>query len=181
MKNNKVLIIFSFLFGIAYSTADQLSKNNQLAFSLIQCIVAGLLYGIIVIHVSISSIKFSYIVYPQNLVKKYWIFLGTLIAIYFICLFTYFPGVGMNDSLNIMKYGMEITNQFPVFYCAFITILTRIGRYLGTLQISIALYSVIQMIVVCSICAGIITWFWSKPIFKPLKYGVLIFYTLERV
>lgn len=180
-RKSVFIICFSFVFGIAYSVADHMVATEQLGASILLCIGAGLIYGCIVTAVSKLFVfgESTYSTYFTQSSKRFWGILGGLILIYSVCLFTYFPGVGMNDSLNIMYNGMGMVSQFPVFYCAFIVVLTRIGREMGTMQLSIALYSIIQMLVVCCLSAGIITWFWSRKLYKPLKWGILVYYALE--
>jgi hypothetical protein len=82
----------------------------------------------------------------------------------------YYPGVGMNDGLNILHQGMSISNQFPVFYCGLVVALGKIGYAFGNLRISIALYTILQLLFMSILIAGVCTWFWSKPIPKWLKY-----------
>lgn len=102
-----------------------------------------------------------------------------LMISYLICLITYFPGVGMNDGLNIMRSGMLSSNQFPPVYCAFITLLTKIGYLFGSLNISVALYSILQLTCVALITSQITLWIWEISPLKIIRFVSLIFYALD--
>ena len=79
-----------------------------------------------------------------------------LLASYTLCLLVCFPGVGMNDGLNIMYYGVSKINQYPAIYCLYVLALMKIGLHFGTLQVTIIIYSIIQMIVCAMLGAGIV-------------------------
>ncbi len=175
--------IFSLIFGFAFSLAMHLEQTGQMDISVAQialiCIVSQIILIILYnLNIPVFNKNFTHIS-SMDCKKYYIIFFVILMISYFVCLLTYFPGVGMNDGLNIMYYGMGTATQFPVCYCAFITILTMIGKILGNLQISVVLYSICQVVIVSGISAWLIMWFWTKPVFKWLKYIVVIYYVAE--
>jgi len=180
VKHYVLIGMFSLLFGITYSLAMQLYNTGEIGISFVQLILAGAFCGIILIlfyKISILASSTDPVIMPDvNYKKQYIIFFIIIMISYTLCLLTYFPGVGMNDGLNIMYYGLGTATQFPVFYVTFITILAVIGKALGSLQISIILYSVCQVVVVSAITAWLVMWFWTRPVFKWLKYVTVVYY-----
>lgn len=180
-KKEYILVIsFSFVFGFIYSLAKCLERTGEISVLVSQI----LLSGIICVCLNLIFLKCVYLFtnFSQKQEhtidkKKYCILAGILMLSYSICLCTYFPGVSMNDGLNIMRFGMGMSTQFPILYCAFIVMLTWLGRLVfGNLQVSIALYSVCQIAIVCAVSAWLIAWGWSKPLAKWMKYFLCIYY-----
>lgn len=184
-NNLKIIItimIFSVLFGVVFSVARQLIIAGSLGFNIFVVFVSGCFLFIILLViwriVQWSDAKNKNVV---DYISKRNIFLVFLLnfCLNSICLLCYFPGVGMNDGLNIMLYGMSQAQQFPVIYCAFLTFVTKIGSLLGGLQYSVAIYSVIQILCVSALYTWIIAWFFRKCAPKLLKYLFLIYFLFE--
>lgn len=185
IKSNKKIYIFlaySIVIGICYYIASNL-VNDQLIIEGVKSIILAILVFIILFFVwkIIQKEDKKNLDLSIRLISKKQIFLVFFmnLCINIICFLTYFPGVGMNDGLNIMLSGMSQSQQFPIFYCAFLTVLTKTGELLGTLQYSVIMYSIIQIICVSALYTWIIVWFSKKYAPKYVKYAVLIYFLLE--
>ena len=174
--------IFAFIFGGAFSLARQLAVKNQVNTAAWEMIVAGGICFVILLFLwnLIQRIDETKIKDVKPFGKKGGITVFVLsLGVNVICLLTYFPGVGMNDGLNIMLYGMSQARQFPVFYCAVLVVLARIGTMLGTLQYSVIIYSILQIIVVSVLYTWIVVWFSKKAAPNCVKYIIIIYFLAE--
>lgn len=113
--------------------------------------------------------------------KSYCLHFLLLCASWFLCLAVYFPGVGMNDGLNILAGRLASANQFPIWYCVYVVILEHIGNMFGSLQYSIIIYSIIQVIITAAISAGIICWIRRHTTNRILRFLVSAYYILQPV
>ena len=96
-----------------------------------------------------------------------------------LCLLVYFPGVGMNDGLNVLMGRLSSANQFPVYYCIYVVILGKIGNLLGSLQYAVALYSVLQILLTAAICAGILTFLQATSSSRLFRLLAAAYYFLQ--
>lgn len=96
-----------------------------------------------------------------------------------LCLLVYFPGVGMNDGLNVLMGRLSSANQFPVYYCIYVVILGKIGNLLGSLQYAVALYSVLQILLTAAICAGILTFLQARSSSHLFRLLAAAYYILQ--
>lgn len=96
-----------------------------------------------------------------------------------LCLLVYFPGVGMNDGLNVLMGRLSSANQFPVYYCIYVVLLGKIGNLLGSLQYAVALYSVLQILLTAAICAGILTFLQSRSSSRLFRLLAAAYYILQ--
>lgn len=177
-----ILVVFSILLGLIYSLASELLAVEQLGIKMTDTIIFSCVCFFILMLVfnfiqRVDNIQ-TYKTYPFIKKESYIIFVISL-CVNLVCFFTYFPGVGMNDGLNILYYGMSQSQQFPVFYCMTLTILKKIGLLLGSLQYSIAIYSILQIICISLLYTWIGVWFSKKCAPKILKYIVLMYLLLE--
>lgn len=176
------LVCFALFFGLCYSVAHQLMLTDDLKINLLE-LVGSSATLFVILWMIWKLIQKN--IYNQLYSRCYWnkkkiifIFLLTL-SCNFICLLTFFPGVGMNDGLNIMYGGMEQSQQFPIIYCAILTGFTSIGRLFGSLQYSVAIYSITQIFCVSALYTWIIVWFSKKSTPKYLKYIIMLYFLLE--
>lgn len=110
------------------------------------------------------------------------IFLGNFLLLtlsWTLCLLVYFPGVGMNDGLNVLMGRLSSANQFPVYYCIYVVILGKIGNLLGSLQYAVALYSVLQILLTAAICAGILTFLQARSSSRLFRLLAAAYYILQ--
>lgn len=96
-----------------------------------------------------------------------------------LCLLVYFPGVGMNDGLNILMGRLSSANQFPVYYCIYVVLLGKIGNLLGSLQYAVALYSVLQILLTAAICSGILTFLQARSSSRLFRLLAAAYYILQ--
>lgn len=110
------------------------------------------------------------------------IFLGNFLLLtlsWTLCLLVYFPGVGMNDGLNVLMGRLSSANQFPVYYCIYVVILGKIGNLLGSLQYAVALYSVLQILLTAAICAEILTFLQARSSSRLFRLLAAAYYILQ--
>ena len=98
-----------------------------------------------------------------------------------LCLLTYYPGVGMNDGLNVLMGRLSSANQFPIYYCIYVVILGKIGNLLGSLQHAVALYSILQLLMTAAICAGILSFLWERASSRVFRCSISAYYILQPV
>lgn len=182
MINILSLGLFSLIFGMVFSLAHQLVNKNFLNIkieevTLVSCFLFVILLLILKLLQKIDDLPIN----RFGSLKRCDIYIIFVICfcVNSLCLLTYFPGTGMTDGLNIMLYGMPQIQQFPFFYVAFLTMLTALGEFLGSLQYSVVIYSIIQILCVSALYTWIVVWFSKKCTPKCLKYIILIYFLLE--
>lgn len=182
IKKLMAFIFFSILFGVVFSISHKLVEEGRVYINIIEVFGTGIIIFLILMVlwkiIQREEDKEARAIVPLRKKEILVIFLLS-ICINIICLLTYYPGVGMNDGLNIMYYGMSQAQQFPVFYCIGLTILKKIGIALGSLQYSVAIYSILQIICVSALYTWIYVWFSKKQVPKIVKWLVLLYFLME--
>ena len=118
----------------------------------------------------------------KNFKKTFLIMFFSMLAVFIVCLCSFFPGVGMNDGLNILRSETELTSQFSVFYVYFILFLHNISDALtGGDQLTIALYSVIQLTLTAFILTIITVWTCKKNVPVFVKWCTYCFYLFHPI
>jgi hypothetical protein len=176
-----VFAVVSLLFGVVLSVALNLYHSGGGVKIDGLCGIFGIsAFGVLVIVYYIISKDRKDDITEYNTKKVYMIHLVIAVVVNMLAFLAYYPGVGMNDGLNILNHGMEISNQFPVFYVLFVSVLGKIGRLLfDNLRISIAVYTFIQFVLMSVLIAGVCTWFWSRCIPKWTKCIISIYFLFE--
>ena len=176
--NVNIIVIISVLVGLVRSLACSIYKYGKMG-----CDIPGLLSGIIVtaIFLVIFYVAIDRFIHRKNnklhlSFTRYIYMFFIILCSYIICFLVYFPGVGMNDGLNILREGMGIISQFPVFYVAYITVLRMIGYHFGGLQIAIALYTIIQVLILSVIITFILHWIINNNFPKALKVVSFLYF-----
>ncbi|GEM_PF-5356366 len=81
--------------------------------------------------------------------RRTWcIIFACLLVAYTLPFLTYFPAVGGTDGVVIMYFGVQSADQFPIFYSLYVTAVRSLGLALGSLGISFAIYTAVQVVVV---------------------------------
>jgi hypothetical protein len=169
----------SLLFGIVLSVALNLYHFGVVKIDGL-CSIFGLSAFVVLVFVYyIISKDRKADISEYNVKKLYMIHLIIAVVVNMLAFLAYYPGVGMNDGLNILNHGMEISNQFPVFYVLFIDVLAKIGYAIGNLRIIIALYTFIQFVLMSVLIAGVCAWFWSRCIPRWTKYIISTYFLFE--
>ena len=180
VRRHCLLLIVSLLFAMVHSLALSILNLGKIKIQILSVFLTAILCFAALNTVLFFINRQSQIYVSKQYGRKHWFYCFLLILLsYSICFLTYFPGVGMNDGLNIMCWGIGQAVQFPLFYCAFIVALTWIGHLFGSLQITIILYTIIQVLVVSAISAAIIVWFWNRPVHKVFKISLFIYFFAE--
>jgi hypothetical protein len=182
-KNRFRYVFFAFvsvLFGIGLSVALNLYHSGSVKIDGLCGIFSLLAFVVLVfVYYTISKDRKTDVT-EYNTKNVYMIHLIIAIVVNILAFLTYYPGVGMNDGLNILYHGMEISTQFPVFYVLFVCVLGKIGRLIfDNLGISIALYTFIQLVLMSALIAGVCAWFWNRRIPKWTKYIISIYFLFE--
>lgn len=101
---------------------------------------------------------------------------------YGVCFLTWFPGVGMNDGLNILCWGLGESRQHPVLFVGTLWACKKAGYLFGnSVNNGIAIYVFLQILAVCAFTAFIITWFFRKktPLWSRILFaGYYVFHPL---
>lgn len=92
---------------------------------------------------------------------------------------TWYPGLIFADSANSIYQALGIqqwSNHFPVVYTLFIKACINIGIIFGDLNIGYAIYTLLQMIIMASVLAYVVSWLRNKgflilPVFCCLYYA----------
>ena len=182
IKKTIVFMLFAIVFGAVFSVSHKLIGEGRIYINIIEVFGTGIIIFLILMIlweiIQREENKEIDVIAPLRKKEILAIFLLS-VGINIICLLTYYPGVGMNDGLNIMYYGMSQAQQFPVFYCIGLTILKKVGIVLGSLQYSVAIYSILQIICVSALYTWIYVWFSKKQTPKIMKWLVLLYFLLE--
>ena len=117
--------------------------------------------------------------------KKNWLLYSIILFIAWIpSLVTYFPGIVPDDatvSMAIVFGEMPWDNHFPVFYTLVVGGFLFVGHCLNDYNISIALYSVFQMLIMAAILGHLMEWLEQKGIKKILIYMGLAYFAAAPV
>lgn len=117
--------------------------------------------------------------------KKNWLLYSIILFIAWIpSLVTYFPGIVPDDatvSMAIVFGEMPWDNHFPVFYTLVVGGFLFVGHCLNDYNISIALCSVFQMLIMAAILGHLMEWLEQKGIKKILIYLGLAYFAAAPV
>lgn len=179
----KSLFIYSTVFSSAFAFCRSLSKflwhNDAIGIELSSFVISFLIAQLVFITLYIFIAKIRELpvcALGSMLFAKLWLrFFAAFTAVYGACYLVYYPGTASNDSLYILRNGMMMANQHPVWYCFLITIMAKIGLYAGSLRIGFHIYIITQLLLVSGECAYLASWFWTKRSPKPIKWFVLLF------
>lgn len=75
----------------------------------------------------------------------------------------FFPGTGMNDTTDILRYGFWAAGQHTVLYCLYLGGLGEASDLLtGSMTAGLAAASLIQMFLMAMALAGAVTWLYRR-------------------
>lgn len=190
-KNSWIqIVIFDFIFTAVFLLAQTFTANATQTQSL-SITVGGtaFLLSCLVFLVSYLLLQFckqKKITFrdscAEQSAKKIWRTHFLLLALSWgLCFLAYYPGVGMNDGLNVLAGRLSSANQFPIWYCVYVVLLGKIGSLFGSLQYAVALYSVMQLLVTASISACILTFVWCHSSSRSIHLLSSAYYLLQPV
>lgn len=116
--------------------------------------------------------------------KKCLLYSFILFIAWIPALVTYFPGIVPDDatvSMAIIFGEMPWDNHFPVFYTMVVGCFLFVGHCLNDYNISIGLYSIIQMLIMAAILGYLMEWLEQKGIKKILIYLGLAYFAASPV
>lgn len=182
-KNEAALLIFSLVFGLVYTVAVYLLGCRRLGVCM-YVFFGGAALCFVLLNFAHLGVTVFGILAPvdRNICpssgwgKIYWILAGVLALSYTLCLLTYFPGVGMNDGLNILNDWRSSVRQFSPVYCTYVHLLRLFGDAVGSLNVSIALNSVVQVVILSLLSAWIGIWLLKKGLPKWVNLIMLLYY-----
>ena len=179
-KMGQVLILaFSVIFGLVKSLSEHIYINNEInidisfgIYSLICYLLLNISYWTITQDYKVRNIDLKY------LRKLKWIFSIILLCSYVICWLAWWPGTAFIDSWYISLYGLPISSQHPIFYCAYIKLLTHLGYLMGGFHYVVILNAVIQILLSVTIISLILSFINKIRISLLIKFSMLLIYAL---
>ncbi len=186
------ITIFDILLTAAYLLARLLYDNGidlqqRLAGVLLRAAFLFLAVLLISLALLCSKRLRSLVFSPSASVKiinarKIWLTHFLVLSIVWgLCLLVYYPGVGMNDGLNVLMGRLSSANQFPIFYCIYVVILGKIGNLLGSLQYAVALYSIFQLLITAGVSSCILTFLWLRSSSRIYRCLISLYYIVQPV
>lgn len=161
-------IIIAILFGIAYMLTPKYVNTDMHTIALVRFpIGVGLfLFGILLCTGFINWIRDKMPSVGFNISNKLFgyvsFFLILLVGIFYLSI--YYPGVGMYDSVAIVKSGVGMAKQHPWFYCLLIEKLTDIVYPFGGYEAVFVAESIIQILLAASVTTHCLIWLKRKGI-----------------
>lgn len=116
--------------------------------------------------------------------KTFFITWGIILASWIPYFLNYYPGVITPDSMGQICQSLGInslTNHHPVFHTFLISIAMNIGKLIGNYNVGIAIYSLIQMIVVSGIFSFAIYYMAKRKVDVRFRLLTLAFYAFYPV
>lgn len=117
-------------------------------------------------------------------VRKVLVIALVLFASWIPYLYIYYPGFIFNDSRSSLWQSlgqMQLNNHFPVMYTLFIKCCLRVGMHLGSLTMGVAVYSVMQMIIMAGAIGYFISWMQTRfSLKKWLTIALTLVFALSR-
>lgn len=115
--------------------------------------------------------------------KEMFILAGIILICWIPYFIKYFPGILYGDSKQSLFQivgDIEYNNHHPIMYTLFIKGCLYIGRLIGGNTNGVALYSILQMLLMSIIFGYSVCWLRNKNISKFICCIVLLFYALPR-
>lgn len=181
--------VFSMLFSICFlltfkvsfsgNITDRLNKNYirplhiwDVPIFVLTAAIVFFAVQIIIILLDSAAIKRFFA--RGNELDKTKVFKACFFANFFtwmLFFLTFYPIVGMNDSLWIIKQPLQMAGQHPILYNLFLSGCYNIGKFIfGSETAGLAAYSIIQMLIM-NLCASFcVAWLSTKKCPKPIIY-----------
>lgn len=187
-KDLTLMALFSAIFGFGYSVADNLWHKeiigvtwSFLPASILSFLVLTCVYFFIEKNRAFNKTKRTTQRTGQSVKRLYFLFFVLVFASYMICFLTFYPGVGMNDILNLLWLGGESSGVIPPYYAMYVSLFVPFGINHGALQHTIAVLSFVQLTCCAFAVAGIMLWLYKQNLPKVLKYFLIIYYIVSPI
>ncbi len=95
---------------------------------------------------------------------------------------TFFPGnMGPDtfESLNMILGNIPVTNHHPVFFTFLLFLVVKGTAFLGSLQISLAIFSLIQMVILALTLSDTILWLKKRHASRYLRIIAILFFAFH--
>ncbi len=106
--------------------------------------------------------------YFTNNKRSFFLVMAVIFIAYIPYLLNEFPGIISGDSCHQMMIGLgyvePISNHHPVFHIFVISIAMNIGKWLGSYEVGIAIYSIFQMLFTATIFSTVIYYMARKKV-----------------
>lgn len=132
----------------------------------------------------LSNIKDKQIKFFTNNKRSFFIAWVVLFLVWIPYLLKYFPGITTPDSMDqiYQTQGINIlTNHHPVLHTFFIGIAINIGKMFNNYNIGVAIYSVIQMLVMSAMFSYTLYYMSEKGVNNYIKIMAFLFYAFYPV
>lgn len=100
--------------------------------------------------------------------QKHWLlYTGTIAICYIIVFLIAYPGSVLADSFSSIYQIIgqrELDNHFPIMYTLFVGIFMKIGEWIGNYNIGVALYSIVQILIIAGILGYFVLWLKQKHV-----------------
>ncbi len=116
--------------------------------------------------------------------KNFWILWALIILAWLPYFLKYFPAIITPDSLDqiCQTQGINtLTNHHPIFHTFLIGIAVNIGKFFGSYNIGVAIYSTFQMIALSGIFSFVLYDMSKKNIYTGIKIAGFLFFALYPV
>ena len=162
-----------------YSSKMQLLKNTLEftgLFIVFYCCIA-LLYNYL-LKIDFTNKDKKGVFFSNN--KKSFFLVWACIFLAWIPLFIiYFPGICSPDSIWQIRQALgntTVTSHHPIFHTFIISICLKAGIFIADINVGVALYSIVQMLIMSCIFSFAIFYMGKKDVHKYIRIGCFIFF-----
>ncbi len=177
-------VFISTLFGVAHFMTQKFSENadgtNKLA--LIPKGILAFCFGLLIAYFLVRWYqKHGNIVTIRLSSGKLFIICFTIFFVVGVFwLLVYYPGVGMYDTIAILKDDLRMAQQHPWFYCLIIRYLVRTVLFFGgDYEYALVAESMLQIIVSGLIYSHCIVWLKNKGLGRIPLLVIILFFALD--
>ena len=164
-------LLFSLIFGFCAALGRNIYRFDSFSIDFKHFIfyTALSVAGLSVMIVFTGKLRSNGVSDSRSLPKLWFRFFVPVLLLYVLCFLAYYPGVGMNDGLNILFEGVTTSRYMPSLYVAFVVLLGKIGTRLGGIRYAVVLYSVIQLLLSAAFSAAFLVWVYRKKLPRLVK------------
>ncbi len=176
--------VVSALFGIAHFMTQKLSENANGINDILLIPKAFFVYflGLLIAYYLVRRYqKHGNIIKVRISSGKLYIICFTIFFVIGVFwLLVYYPGVGMYDTIAILKDDLRMAQQHPWFYCLIIRYLVRTVLFFGgDYEYALVAESMLQIIISGLIYAHCIVWLKNKGLGKIPLLAILLFFAFD--
>lgn len=153
---------------------------TDVVFLLLSLIITFIAVILIIFLLDLSFVKKCFCMPKQSTSKKIFVINFVIVfSVWFVFFLTFYPGVGMNDTLWTLIHPLRVSGQHPVMYNAFLYGCYTIGKKLfHSANAGLAVYSIVQMLIMDMGISFCVAWFHKKGCPKTITYLIGISFAL---